>query len=257
MTESGSQTVSRALKLLRCFSAETPKLTLTELSAMTELTVPTTHRLLRTLIHEGFLYMDDDTKRYSLGPALLKLAGAIIHRDDMHNIVLPHLERLRRQTGETAALHLLVDGMRVCIIELPSHQSIRMTSGVGRSYPLHIGAAGKVILSNLPPEELDEYVRDHLDQSWDEAAIQRLRQQLHEMRESGYAKSFGEVVDGASALASAVLDASDYPIGAINLTGPAGRWTETLMEDQLENLRDAIADIASKLGRSPVPSQDP
>ena len=247
--QSGSQTVVRALNLLECFTSENPELTLTELSNSTGLTVPTTHRLLKTLIGQRFLAFDGSTKHYSLGPAVMQLAGAIIHREDIHNVVIPHLERLRRESGETAALHLLVDLERVCIIELESRQRIRMSSGIGRRYPLHHGAAGKALLAQLPLDEREAYL-DRISSS--EPGYQRpeLESELQTAREEGVAFSDAEVVEGASAVAASIVDASGYPIAAINVTGPSNRWTMEKKLRLVPRLKEVVEDVASQLGHA-------
>lgn len=247
-SDSGSQTVTRALQLLECFSAEEPEHTATELSVKTGLTVPTTHRLLRTLATRGFLYLNADTKRYSLGPAVLQLAGAILRRDNVVEIVTPVLEHLRRRSGETAGLLWLVDRERVCIAERVSHQSIRMSSGIGRRHPLYAGASGKIMLAHLPDAERATY----LDQAYAASAIRMPRVDfeatLVRARSDGWATSVGETVEGAAALAVAILDSSGYPIGAINVTGPAQRWTIERMTSFVPELRSALAAVEAQMG---------
>ena len=94
-----AQTVVRALTLLGRFSAEEPEHTATELSVATGITVPTTHRLLKTLASKSFLVLDPESKKYSLGPAVVQLAGAVLGRDNLLELVDPVLIELRRFTG--------------------------------------------------------------------------------------------------------------------------------------------------------------
>ena len=189
-----AQTVVRALTLLERFSAEEPEHTATELSVATGLTVPTTHRLLKTLASKSFLVLDPESKKYSLGPAVVQLAGAVLGRDNLLELVDPVLIELRRASGETASLHWLVDNERVCIAERASHQSIRMSSGLDRRYTLHAGAAGKVLLASLPPAEMKSY----LDRGYSANTIHTARIELEEdlaaIRAKRYALSQGEVV---------------------------------------------------------------
>jgi IclR family transcriptional regulator, KDG regulon repressor len=245
-TDPGSQTVSRALTLLRCFSADEPTRSLTELSDETGLTVPTTHRLLKTLTARRFLVLDRTTKRYSLGPAVMQLAGAIMHRGNLQAEALPRLAELRRRSGETAALHGLVDEERVCLLEFVSHLPIRMSSGVGRRYPLHHGAAGRAILAHLPDEERDGYLTEHLE------ALGRPRAdveaELVECRERGYALSHGEVVEGATAVAVPIRNLTGYPVAAINVTGPDDRWTLDRATAFSAEILQVVEEIEQQLG---------
>lgn len=241
----GAQTVDRALEVLACFSAERPQLSLTEFSAATGFTMPTTHRLLKALLAREFVVFDPASRLYSLGPAAMRLASIIIQRDDINAVVLPWLERLRRLTGETAALHWLVDHYRVCTVELESRHLIKMASGVGRRYPLVAGAAGKAILAHLPEDEVEKVLaaarEDGMEPRIDRGA-------LADIRREGVARSAGEVVEGASAVAAPIRNALRRPIAALNVTGPAARLDAAAMDRAVELLVEAVADIETRLG---------
>lgn len=248
---SGSQTVDRALQLLECFSAEQPELSLTEFSQTAGFTMPTTHRLLRALQAREYIVFDKATRLYSLGPGAMRLASIIIQRDDINAVVLPWLERLRRLTGETAALHWLVDHSRVCTVELESRHLIKMASGVGRRYPLFAGAAGKAIISNLPEDEIQEILKSAKDEGIgplvagsEEEFMSMVRATL----KAGVARSSSEVVDGASAVAAVILNSVRRPIAAINITGPASRFDGGAMDHAAGLLGEAVADVEKRLG---------
>lgn len=245
--------MDRALQILECFTLERTSLTLTEASTLTGLTVPTAHRLLKALQAREFLVLDQATHRYSLGPGAMRLSGVIMQRDDVHAVAIPHLERLRALTEETVALHWLVEDHRVCVLELVSRHFMRMTSGTGRRYPLHVGAAGKALLAYLP-EETTTRILDQAEHDWPGVSIDGPRSdyltQLEHIAKEGYATSFGEVVEGAAALAAPILDANGHPIAAINITGPALRLTRERIDSAIPILLESVSDIESQLGHS-------
>lgn len=242
----GSQTVARALTLLKCFSPQSSRRRLTELSIETGLTVPTTHRLLRTLTARRFLVVDARTKRYSLGPAVMQMAGAVVYRGSLLVEMLPQLEVLRRDSGESAGLHALVGDGRVCLVEMVSHQHMKMSSGVGHQYPLHRGAAGRILLAHLPEVEREAYLtRFSAVLASSQSEIQ---EELAKCREAGFALSCGEVVPGAVAVAAAICDATGYPIAAVNVTGPAERWTPERAVEFGQRILTSISEVESRLG---------
>ena len=246
MRVSGSQTVDRALDLLGCFSSEEAYWTLTDLSAKVDLTVPTTHRLLKSLVALDFLSIDPATKLYRLGPAVVDLATSLTRRGDLHAEALLVAQRLRRESGETVSLHLLVDDERVCVLELVSRASIRMSSGLGVRYPLHKGAAGKALLACLPIDT----VASHLERNTalDERQAATLMEELAVIRAQGWALSDSEVVAGAVAVASTITDRRGLPIAALNVTGPATRWTQQTAADFASEVRQAAQTVADRLG---------
>ena len=59
--------VDRALGVLDLFIEKGDRLTLKEISEYSNQPMPTVLRLLRTLQNRGYVYVDEDTKKYSLG----------------------------------------------------------------------------------------------------------------------------------------------------------------------------------------------
>ncbi len=247
----GSQTVDRALSLLECFSAERPSLHLYDLSRQTGLTTPTTHRLLKALESRKFVSFDPASKLYTLGAAIVRLASIVTENSDLQTIVFPWLERLRFLTGETAALHWLVEHHRVCVLEFESQHPMRMTSGTGKQYSLLRGAAGKALLANLDPAGVHAAIEEaetFADAEALDSAI--LDKELLTIRERGYAMSFSEVVVGANAIAVPILGLLGQPIAAINITGPEYRLDAEAMKRSVAPLLAAVSDIQSRLGHS-------
>lgn len=232
----GAQTLFRALNVLDCFVEVSPVLSLKEISERVGLTVPTTHRLVRALMSRDMVVVDSH-RRYSLGPAVMRLASVIMHRsEDIAAVVAPALLRLRDETMETTSLHSLVGHERVCITEFVSPHPIRMESRVGRAYPLYAGAAGKAILA-WAPELVPQVVREL--QPLSPSTItdgKALEKELALIAKRGYAESAGEVIVGANAVAVPLFDGSGRVVGAINIAGPGSRFTK----QKLKSAREAL-----------------
>lgn len=240
---SGAQTLLRGLDILECFVREGSSLTLAQISRSVGLTTPTTHRLLKALATRGMV-VDDGNRHYSLGPAVMRLSLAVMNRtNDLIAVGGPTLDRLRVLTGETVSLHTILGDERVCITELVSPEPIRMESGVGNVHPLFAGAAGKVLIAW--DDELVERLPARLPRVGPNTIATRseLEADLAEVRARGYATSVNEVVVGASALAVPLFDGGGAVIAAINIAGPADRWSP----DKLEQLAPAVLNEAQRL----------
>jgi len=239
----GAQTLLRALDILDCFVRDGPSLSLAEISQAVGLKPPTAHRLIKGLISRGMV-VADSSRRYSLGPAVMKLAAVVMSREhDLANVAAASLERLRALTGETVSLHCVLGDERICVAELLSHEHIRMESGVGSTYPLYAGAAGKAMLAYLP-ERLDALLPRLT--AVGPATITdepKLRADLDAIRRRGYATSESEVVPGAASLAVPVFGSAGSVIAAINVVGPAARLSRT----KLSSFRGEVRDEAAKL----------
>ncbi|GAA2591394.1 IclR family transcriptional regulator [Dactylosporangium fulvum] len=255
--ERGSQAIHRALQLLKCFSVERPTVSLTELTRQTGLTMPTVHRMVKALQSSGFLVQDAVTNRYSLGPAVMTLARVMMHRsanEDLVTAAMPHLEELRSITNETVGLHCPTAEARYCVAELVSRQPLRLSTGVGHTYELFIGATGHAILAFSKPETVERVLTrlEHADRrDYPEFEIptrEQIEAELATIRRQGYAMSLGEVVANATAVAAPILSDQGIAVAAVNVTGPADRWTRPLMEQHTSDLIKVARQISARLG---------
>ena len=67
----------------------------------------------------------------------------------------PVLEKLREDTGETAALFVLREQKRICVLELESHHALTIARGIGDTGDITLGASGKAILAYLDEKRRD------------------------------------------------------------------------------------------------------
>jgi DNA-binding IclR family transcriptional regulator len=235
----GAQTLLRALDILECFSEHETALSLSQVSEHVGLKPPTTHRLLKALASRGMIV--SDRGRYALGPGLLRLTATVMRRSsDLTTVALPAMERLRASSGETVSVHRLLGESRICVAELVSPEAIRMESGVGQVYPLHAGAAGKVILAFLGSDVVQRSLPAVGPSTITDPNA--LRAELERVRDQGWAMSEGEVVPGAGSLAVPLFGQAGVIVGAINVSGPAIRWTKSRrLQFRIEAIREAEA----------------
>jgi len=201
------------MNILELFEPHRPTWSLTEIVEATELTTSTAHRICQALKERQLLVSDPISRRYSLGPGVMRLARSILQSNDIHAVQVaaaPHLETLRRLTDETVGLHCRIGDRRVCVGELQSHQPIRMATTVGGVQLLHTGAASKALLAWLPSHRVRQLLGDaDLEPRTERSprSIRDLEARLLEARLNGYATSFGESVAGATAVAAPIFGA--------------------------------------------------
>jgi DNA-binding IclR family transcriptional regulator len=242
----GVQTALRAISILECFSVEVPSRTLSELAEAVGLSVPTTFRMIKALQSRHLLVMDTESRRYSLGRGIMALARVITQRDDLVPSAMPGLERIRAETKETVSLQTVIGERRVAVAELVSPHPIRMTSGIGTPYEIGRGSAGKIMLAYEEAAARTRHLRALADVG---LVLDPL--ELEHLRAAGYAMSFGEVVPGANAVATVILDASGAVSGAINVTGPSDRFTAERIEQAVPLLLEVADNVTSLLGGPP------
>jgi DNA-binding IclR family transcriptional regulator len=228
--------VERALDILLCFT-DSSDLSLTEISSRVQLHKSTVHRLLASLEGKGFLLRDAATEKYRLGFRLWELSANLSQSDDPGLILLPELERLRDQLGETISLYVRDGYERVRIQAVQSNHAIRRVAPVGARMPLQVGASSKVLVAFAEPA-----VQETLLASADwPTGLEReaYLQQLSDTRRLGYATSVEEREPGAAAVSAPILTRGGRLVAALAVSGPANRLTLEVMQEQAQHIMDA------------------
>ena len=221
----GVQVLARAAAILRLLAADTPGgLTFGELVARAGLPRTTVHRIRSALEAEGFVCADEATGRLHLGPGLLQLAVA--SRRDLPGVVSPYLERLSRELNETVALSVL-DGLDVlCVAQHQApHRALMVVSRVGVRSPAFCTANGKVLLAQLPPDELRRRLPKKLEAPVHRRLVSRddLLRELDEVRRSGIGYDREEHHVGICGAGVAISDI-DGSAASISVPMPAARF---------------------------------
>ncbi|MFB0846646.1 IclR family transcriptional regulator [Paenibacillus oleatilyticus] len=247
MVEDGKLTVravERALDILLCFT-EAEDLNLTEISARVGLHKSTVHRLLASLEGKGFIIRDPASERYRLGFRIWELSANLTHSDDPALIVLPEMERLRDQVGETVSLYVR-DGMeRVRVQAVQSNQAIRRVAPIGARLPLSVGASSKILVAFADPDEQQLLLSDP---SWPTVVSPTAYlQQLEEVKTLGYATSVEEREPGAAAVAAPIFGRAQRLVAALAVSGPANRLTLKKMKEHAPALMEAARRMGKML----------
>lgn len=148
MAEGSTRSVERVLALLATV-CEQGSVTLTEAATRVDLPISTALRLLRSLASEGFVSRDDDGI-FTVGPRMMQLGAASFSRSNLIRLAAPLMDSLAQETGESVYLASKGFGNTALYIHISEGtQSIRHTSWVGRTIPLHTSAAGQALLGNV------------------------------------------------------------------------------------------------------------
>lgn len=247
----GVQSVERAFQLLEALADSGGVATLSELSATSGLPMPTIHRLIRTLVAQGYV-RQDTARRYTLGPRLIRLgetAGRLLG-----SWARPYLAELMEATGETANLAVLEGGEVVYVGQVQSRRSMRMFTEVGRRVQPHCTGVGKALLAQLDEAEArgvlgTQPLQSHTPYTVTEPA--ELFAQLARARESGYVVDDQEQEIGVRCIAVAVPGAPTPT--ALSVSGPEARIRALEAQAGNTSLVPVMRQIAARLGQVLAP----
>ena len=210
--------VDRAIAILQCFSADKPALSVLEIQRRVGLSRPTLYRLLQTLAATGLVKAEGDPQRFRLAHGVMQLAHVWLAGLNEVDAARPILEKLRESTGETAALFVLREQKRICVLELESHHALTIVRGIGDAGDITVGATGKAILAYLDPGRRDAIV-DRVTK----ARRADLVKALEEARNRGFATTHGEIIVGAVAIAAPTFNLNGEVAGCVGVFGPKAR----------------------------------
>jgi len=247
------QTVDRALLVLLAFERTRPDWGVTEVAAEFGWDTSVAQRLLATLAGRGFLVSDPATRRYRIGPAVLRLGRLWERSGSLELLAGPVLEELRRVTGDTV-LFCLPDSfhMRCVAAEEGEAGPLRYYPLVGELYPAHAGATSKSFYAYLPDEQRHRLFRGRPMARFTDRTVTDpdvLEQQLLQVRAQGYAWTVGEYDTGIATLAVPVFLGRE-PYGSLSLGGAEERF-EGAPENRLDALRHAAALLEKRLTHPP------
>lgn len=138
-------TVRNATLLLELLSQGAPYQQLTDLAERSGLSLPTVHRLLRSLAAAGLVEQDPDSLRYGLGPELIRLSERYLARLPVFRALSPYLVELRDATRATVLAAVLVRGSTVYIDRVDGHDAGGVFREPMRMRPALETAAGRLL----------------------------------------------------------------------------------------------------------------
>jgi IclR family acetate operon transcriptional repressor len=241
----GIQSVVRAMTTLETIASQGGVLGVSQIAAQSGLSVPTVHRIVRTLVDLGYL-RQEPSRLYALGPRLLLLADS--SSATMRSTAQRHLARLVDELGETANLAML-DGSQVAYVaQVPSRHAMRMFTEVGKRVMPHCTAVGKALLFGTPPDEVRLLLRRNGMPRRTESTITDpdvYVEHLAAAADAGWAVDDGEQEVGVRCVAVPVPSA---PVRlALSVSGPAPRMTPDLVAHAVPLLQEVAASFAADL----------
>jgi IclR family pca regulon transcriptional regulator len=216
--------LEKGLAVVEAFGARHPRLTLSEVAALTGLSRASARRCLLTLQRLG--YAQFDGKYFRLAPRVLRLGHAYLSSNSVPRVVQPVLESLTERVHESASVAILDGTDVVFVARSTARRSLSNGVGIGTRLPVHCTATGRVLLSAFD----DAHVRALLESMERRALtpntltdVPALVSEVRRARKSGYAISDQEIEIGLRSIAVPVRDSVGATVAAMSLAARANR----------------------------------
>lgn len=250
--ESGGsiRVLDRAMSVLGYMAESRRQVGITEIADAVGLSKATVHRILSTL-KEYSVVLKDDSGRYQMGPSVLFWADAYRQRAGLAEISRPLLRRLWEESHETVHLFIFEGGEAYYLDKLDSPHPVGMRSRIGAKRDLYSTSGGRAILAALPEAEVDAYLdRTELLPRTENTVTEKaeLKKLLAAGRERGFCEEVEENEEGIRCVGAAILDLRGFPVGAVSISAPAYRFSDSQSLALGAKIRETALAISRELG---------
>lgn len=246
-------TVKNAIKILKTFTKENKKWTLTEISNQLNLNISNSQRLLNTLHENDYLRRDPQTKEYELGYMILNLSGIIKTTMEVYQEAHPILQDLAEELDNAIHLGVLEGTKIVYLNKLEAKHPLRLNSHVGIRKPAYCTACGKIMLAYQNKEKqsslLEEIEQDGFVRYGKNTVTssEQLSQQLKEIKSVGFSVCIDDF-SGVVSIAAPIRDYTDDVIAAVSVTSEVYKINDEDLPFYIEHIVNGANKISEKLG---------
>lgn len=207
----------------------------TEVSNHLEMSKSNVYKYLNTLEADRYIVKSND-KNYHLGLRFLGMGAKSRRRYGIYETAKPQIMELAEESNEMANLMVEEHGRGIFLYRADSSHAVNLDTHAGRDVYLHTTAMGKAILAHLPEDRVDEIIsRYGLPKETPNTITDRgtLFEELHEIRERGWAYDDEERLKGLCCVSGAILDPDNAVLGAISISGPSSRINGAKMREEI------------------------
>jgi DNA-binding IclR family transcriptional regulator len=210
--------VDRAIQLLEYMAQFGKAIGIRELALALDVPRSTVYRLINSL-EAGMLVVKATEQTFTLGPALRRLAQAVPLGYDLVTLTRPVLESLASSLRLSAKLSVLEDDAALVVACAIAPTAYSVSTQVGRRFPLHAGAASKVLAAYMNSDALASLLPDQLEALTSQTITDKahFKQELMLIKSQGFGTDHQEFADGIEAVATPILGPGAQCVAAISV----------------------------------------
>lgn len=233
------ESVDNALRLLQLLH-EHEELGVTAAARLLGVAPSTAHRLFAMLVFRGFA-VQNVRRSYAPVPDHLRRSSTEPALSDQVAAMRPVLDKVMRELDETTHFVVLRGTAAFFVDGVEADHPMRVVSRAGLSMPAHCTAAGKAMLGQLSPAEVDAMYPNGLPDVYGPAAtdLPILKRQLASVRRTGFAVSREENERSVVGTAVCLRDTEGRLRGALAVGVASGRCPNTRLLQLARHLCNA------------------
>jgi DNA-binding IclR family transcriptional regulator len=242
MASSTIKSARRVIEIMELFDREQRPLCLTEICEALEYPVSSGAGMLKSLMLLGYLEYDQATRTYLPTMRVARLGRWVADPLSNEFRILPLMNELREQTGETVILGIQNESRAQYARVLRSLQPLSYAAESGSLWPLTRSGVGLVLLSTKSDAEIDALVfRSNQDEpnGSHHVTIKDVMEKVTAIREQEYSFSSDHCTEGIGIIAMPLQNAAYSEVFVTAIGGPIQRLEKSLSSN-LAAMRKAI-----------------
>jgi IclR family pca regulon transcriptional regulator len=216
--------LARGLEVIRVFTRQKPKMTLSEVAHATDMTRATVRRFLLTLVREG--YVESDGKHFRLRPKILELGFSVLSSMDIWDVAQPVMNELSAKVQESCFAAILDGDSVIYVARANSNRLVSVGINIGSRVPAHCVSTGRVLLASVPEEALYAYLEKVELKKFTPNTVTskvELRSLIEATRRQGWSIVDQELEIGLRSISVPIQNRSGAVVAALNVCCPSSR----------------------------------
>ncbi len=254
------EAVARASLLLEALRTQTNPSSTSELARVTGIGRSVTAATLATLEKHGLVRSSvlespegsepvADARVYRLGLVWLRLADVKQQQLDIREIAKPVMRKVRDAVNETVSFAIRIGARRVNLDYAEGHHEVRRITQPGYHVPLHVGAAGRILLTSLDDSGIDDYfAAGNAERSPPRLTKSKLKAEIETVRKQGYAVVSGEITSDTAAVSAPIRNHIGDVVAALTISCPEDRFGPQVQSRFIKHVVAAAEEISTALG---------
>ncbi|MBZ0162857.1 MAG: IclR family transcriptional regulator [Notoacmeibacter sp.] len=251
------KSAGRAMRILEALDAAGHDLRVSEIAKRLDIPQSSASLLIKSLSTMGFLDFDSKARTYRPSVRVAMLGTWVLGSETRTADLLNLMRKVSDETGQTVAL-VVQNGLRMRYVNtIESTETLRMIIHAGLSRPIHMAAAGIVLLALKKDDEIKR-ILTHSNAVNEDARHKAVEadvfKKIEFARENGYFLSDGLYTPNAGMIAMPLDLGPDRKPLAIGIGG----FSKILLDNEasfLASLRNAVGEFAEGLepvGKKPA-----
>lgn len=223
---------------------------LSELSRAIKMPKTTTHRMLLTLVDNGYVVQEKQRGEYSLSFKLFSISSRVINHSQIIDIARPFCKVLLETIDETVNL-CVVSGTEMLVIDKQvTSKSLRQDSLIGSAFSLIDSASGRAFLAFSDEDVICKTLSLIEEKKLPAPDLILLDKEIAKIKKNGVAHDYGEVFEGVRCIAAPIFGHEDTVVATLSVSIPVVRLNKTVTTNIQKQLLSTVGKISQRLGAS-------